>query len=238
MKSFKDLSLKLNEPTKIEVMEQQERMPENVPEEILETVNDNIPDYLINDPEVVGYHDDEQQKNIYYIATSGKLSLDGTTSILDLGCGRGDLYEFLKTYGVTYKYTGIDNTNTLILAGRTKYPDANLISATYHNLDNLIEYKSDWVFNVGNLNLNYGYASAEFSKFDELANLLEISMTVANIGVTFVLLEDNLGNESYISYPIHEVALLLKNRFPMYKYNINYSEIANVYVLNVLTDTW
>lgn len=47
-------------------------------------------------------------------------------SILDFGCGFGDMYGFAKKKGLKINYFGIDINKNLILEGKKAYPDANL----------------------------------------------------------------------------------------------------------------
>lgn len=51
---------------------------------------------------------------------------DLSSSILDIGCGYGDLYGYLRSIGWNGRYTGIDVNRDLIEEGRRKYPDADL----------------------------------------------------------------------------------------------------------------
>lgn len=46
-------------------------------------------------------------------------------SVLDLGCGFGDFYEYLKSCGLNVRYSGIDINPSLIEAAKKKYPDAD-----------------------------------------------------------------------------------------------------------------
>ncbi|MBD0370359.1 MAG: class I SAM-dependent methyltransferase [Pyrinomonadaceae bacterium] len=47
------------------------------------------------------------------------------SSVLDLGCGFGDFYAYLKRRGLDCSYTGYDINPTLIDVARGKYPEAN-----------------------------------------------------------------------------------------------------------------
>lgn len=49
-------------------------------------------------------------------------------SILDVGCGRGDLYGFMKSRGVECQYTGIDLVPGLIELASAKYPEAEFLN--------------------------------------------------------------------------------------------------------------
>lgn len=50
-----------------------------------------------------------------------------TASVLDVGCGFGDLYGFCQASGRSHwQYTGIDIVGELVDEGRRRYPDADL----------------------------------------------------------------------------------------------------------------
>jgi SAM-dependent methyltransferase len=49
-------------------------------------------------------------------------------SLLDFGCGKGDLYGFLRDRGVACAYTGVDGPPDLIALARSKHPDAEFIA--------------------------------------------------------------------------------------------------------------
>ena len=75
---------------------------------------DDDTEYIMNDPEMVGYDDKEQQRDIYDFATE---ELEGEESVLDFGCGREK--EFLLvdpgkilTYALN-KY-GLDTGNVIL----------------------------------------------------------------------------------------------------------------------------
>lgn len=47
-------------------------------------------------------------------------------SVLDFGCGFGDMYDYCRRVVPTTRYSGIDVNPALIAAGQKKYPDADL----------------------------------------------------------------------------------------------------------------
>jgi SAM-dependent methyltransferase len=49
------------------------------------------------------------------------------TSVLDVGCGLGDLYGYLRTTGVPVDYTGYDITPGLLQAARLRFPEGRFI---------------------------------------------------------------------------------------------------------------
>lgn len=50
-------------------------------------------------------------------------SLEGAT-ILDVGCGVGDFWAYLKTLGVRCEYVGVDVSSAMVERARAKFPDA------------------------------------------------------------------------------------------------------------------
>lgn len=50
-------------------------------------------------------------------------SIEGS-KILDYGCGKGDLYQFLKDRNISVDYTGFDINENLISLAKQKYPEA------------------------------------------------------------------------------------------------------------------
>jgi len=44
--------------------------------------------------------------------------------VLDYGCGKGDLYKFLKAKNITVSYKGFDINNNLISLAKSKFPEA------------------------------------------------------------------------------------------------------------------
>jgi SAM-dependent methyltransferase len=49
------------------------------------------------------------------------------TSVLDVGCGLGDLYGYLRSTGVNVQYTGYDITPALLEAARARFPKGRFI---------------------------------------------------------------------------------------------------------------
>ena len=66
----------------------------------------------------------EERRNIRYKVLTGIGDLRGK-KVLDLGCGFGDLWGYLKNTGVECNYTGFDINARLIEIAKEKYPKAN-----------------------------------------------------------------------------------------------------------------
>jgi SAM-dependent methyltransferase len=77
-------------------------------------------DYLMNSPQVVGYNSTSEQQ---YMFQNLILGLDSAAyTVLDIGCGRGDLYGFLSDLtGDVFGYNGIDMNPTMADIAKEKY---------------------------------------------------------------------------------------------------------------------
>ena len=63
-------------------------------------------------------------------------------SILDFGCGKGDLYGFFRDNDLSVSYCGIDVNENLIALARRKYPEARFMAT------DIDEYPFDLRFDV------------------------------------------------------------------------------------------
>ena len=72
-------------------------------------------------PEAVRWTRQGQEEHYRWLLDAGDLS---GTRILDFGCGKGDLYGFLRDHGVAVDYTGFDINGSLIALAREKFPGA------------------------------------------------------------------------------------------------------------------
>lgn len=72
-------------------------------------------------------------------------------TVLDYGCGTGDLYKFLKRRGVTVKYTGVDINENFINLAKNKYPECTfkVMSIDEEELEGFYDY----IFICGVFNL-------------------------------------------------------------------------------------
>lgn len=71
--------------------------------------------------------------------------------VLDFGCGKGDLYEFLKESGLSVDYTGLDINGNLIGLAREKFPGVRF---EVFDIDReRLEEDFDYVFLCGVFNL-------------------------------------------------------------------------------------
>lgn len=186
------------------VIEIPNQEPESIENLIVPETNST---YLIHDPEVVGYSTEEDQYNFYRLATSG-LDLNNST-VLDLGCGRGDLAKYLNDHFNNITYLGVDNNPILIEVGKEKYSDTvALIHSNWNDIAQIQQYlpQSNFSFNIFGISVKY-------EQFEDKMQLLESAIQSALLlsSVTiFILLTE--PSEDYNYYSPSEISKLLEGR--------------------------
>jgi 2-polyprenyl-3-methyl-5-hydroxy-6-metoxy-1,4-benzoquinol methylase len=80
------------------------------------------------DPQSLGWIPGTQEARFRVLTAIG--DLEGC-SVLDVGCGFGDLYEYLCRNGVNVDYTGVDLSPDLLEIARQRHPDVRFISADF-----------------------------------------------------------------------------------------------------------
>lgn len=104
---------------------------------------------LYEQPNIVGYNSRAEQAAVFGTVIPYRAALE-EESILDVGCGIGDLYayiiEYLSLYEDAVDYTGIDKNEKMIKYAKIKFPQ---ISNKFNNIlledNDLSEKKYDWV---------------------------------------------------------------------------------------------
>lgn len=186
-------------------------------------------DYLFHSPEVLGWLSIEEQQFLFDVITA---YISESDSILDVGCGRGDLYMYLaEKWNIdagAYNYTGIDYNPYMIDIGQQKYPNVNLIMADIYDnesLEAINNMSADWVVASGAFNYKvtedmYAYV------FKCIDNMLKY----ANKGVAINLMTDyyDATDEALVSQmfkydPVY-VFSVLSSRYPKTVTRMDYME--------------
>jgi len=80
-----------------------------------------------------------------------RIHLPPKSKVLDVGCGLGDLYMWLKKNKIEVDYLGIDITAKMILKAKKKYPEASFkicdLMDNPHSLDRVDFVLSSGIFN-------------------------------------------------------------------------------------------
>lgn len=131
-------------------------------------------------------------------------------SLLDVGCGLGDLWAYLCRRGIAVDYLGIDILEKMVQAARQRHPEARFEQADIFAADALPAAGYDVVFCSGALNLNLGN------------NRKFLPMAIARLGrltrqyLVFNLLHHRAagGMERYFYYDPEDVRSLLAGAWP------------------------
>tara|TARA_Y100000590_G_scaffold470057_2_gene661673 strand:+ start:9557 stop:10216 length:660 start_codon:yes stop_codon:yes gene_type:complete len=125
---------------------------------------------------------ERQRKKDLYLGENFFLArtLFENCTILDIGCAQGGLYKILKSYLKSFDYTGIDNSEEMILKAKKKYPKANFYLIKKNNFKKL-KKKYDIVIIYGVLHLT-----------SEWRQILKNSKNLFNNFLLFDLRETNL----------------------------------------------
>lgn len=75
-------------------------------------------------------------------------------SILDVGCGFGDIIPFISSKSTSFEYTGIDLTGEFTREAKKRYPDYKFVEGNYFKSP--LRKKFDIIICCGALNGNYG----------------------------------------------------------------------------------
>ncbi len=73
-------------------------------------------------------------------------------TVLDYGCGTGDLYRFLKRRGIEVQYTGLDMNPNFIDLARKKYPECEFRAGAVGEDGAVVEGFYDYIFICGVFN--------------------------------------------------------------------------------------
>ena len=136
------------------------------------------PSYLLNAPEIVGWLSTEEQHLLF---DAMLLFYQDTDSVLDVGCGRADLYGFLQSKSDIVNYKGIDLNSNLISLANVKYPTAAVESVDILSYNP--DYTFDWVMGSGLFNLNDHPNMVEYAK-----ECIDKMYRLSSKGVVFNLL--------------------------------------------------
>jgi SAM-dependent methyltransferase len=80
-------------------------------------------------------------------------------SVLDVGCGFGDIIPFISCKSTSFEYTGIDLTGEFSREAKKRYPDYTFLEGDYFK--NPLSKKFDIIICCGALNGNYGKRTLE-----------------------------------------------------------------------------
>lgn len=89
-------------------------------------------------------------------STAMKLGDFSNMKILDLGCGIGGFYQWLKDKNINVDYYGIDISPDFIEHCKEKYPEISSHFKVFDIISNDMAEKFDYIVAIGVLGLNFG----------------------------------------------------------------------------------
>jgi cyclopropane fatty-acyl-phospholipid synthase-like methyltransferase len=130
-------------------------------------------------------------------------------SILDIGCGTGDMVQYLSEHNMPVKYKGIDVNENYLQIAKKRYPNGDF------------QHSNGWGLPPNNY--DWAVASGIFTIVTNTTYLLWyvgfIMEKLVNKGFAFNLLTNN-PYEGLINYNPEEMKRQLVERFPDYKIEI------------------
>jgi SAM-dependent methyltransferase len=154
-----------------------------------------------------GWSDKSNQYKRFEVLT--KIGVKKNDTILDIGCGGGELVNYLKTKRLKVDYVGIDINPYYLQIARTRYPNNEFLSS---NGWDLTTQDYDWAIASGifTLETNITYI---------LWYIGFIMERLVRKGFAFNLL-NNKAPEGLVSYDPDAVKTAIEDRFPEYKVEI------------------
>ncbi len=139
-------------------------MEDNERESLIQRYSDRLKEFGYS-PKTLGWPKDRHR--LRYRILLEQWDLTGK-SILDFGCGFGDMYQEILKQEIDARYTGIDLNQDLIAEGKRVYPQARLMSGDF--LSDGLPETFDFVFSSGVHNLklhdNKRFIEDSFQFFD------------------------------------------------------------------------
>jgi len=113
-----------------------------------------------------------------------EIGVQSGDSVLDVGCGFGDMFGWWQRQGVHVEFTGIDLSPDLIAHGKTLFPEATLLTGELSDFD-LPPQCFDWAVLSGALN------EALFDEGEYARRTIKRMFGLCRKGVAFNLLNRN-----------------------------------------------
>lgn len=148
-------------------------MKESDKQKIIKRYNDRIEKFGNNISALAS--GTEERRNLRFRILT-EIGINEADSVLDLGCGYGDYYLYLKKRYKNFSYMGIDINQNLIDFARKRFEEVNF---KVLDIQNESPGRFDYVVSTSCFNLNLG----ETSNYDFIEDILKKSYNAANKGV-------------------------------------------------------
>jgi SAM-dependent methyltransferase len=128
-------------------------------------------------------------------------------SLLDVGCGLGDLLTYLDSLGLRVRYTGVDLLEKMVQAARSNHPGIDFVQGDIFQANPFEPESFDVVFCSGAFNLNLGNNEQFLPR--AVATMLELARQYA----VFNLLHSRAASQeqTYFYYHPDQVREMLRD---------------------------
>jgi len=183
-------------------------------------------DYMLNSPQAVGYNSTSEQQYMFQNLIMG---LDSTAyTVLDIGCGRGDLYGFLSQLSESvFGYNGIDMNPVMADLAKQKY-GLDIKIGMFETAD---LNAADWVVASG----YFTQRKCETEDADLLKLFADVDQmyALANRAVTFNMLSP-INNTIHEGFFYVHPGLIMDMLIEKYQYvNIRHNYSKDVYTVTI-----
>ena len=167
------------------------------------------------DHEKLGWESREAQYRRFEVVLD-KLGFHGM-SILDVGCGLGNMLDFCQKKNLSVFYTGVDILPDMIEHARKRHPDANWFCCDIFSENRLCSETYDLIYSSGIFNLDLG----NNNRF--LMDALELFLNLSKRYVCFNLLSDSSVDKEngYYYYSKDKVCDDILKKFTLKEHNLS-----------------
>jgi SAM-dependent methyltransferase len=184
------------------------------------------PDYMLYSPKPVGYHATAEQ---HYLFQNLLVGFNPSNNILDIGCGRADLCNFITNfYGEAAPYAGIDHNPIMADLAKQKY-GYDVITGAFETskLNN-----HDWIV-AGGL-FTQRRCNSEDADLVKLFDDVDRMYKLANSVVSFNLLSP-INNKLHEGFFYVHPGLVLDMLIEKYRYvTLRHNYSPDVYTVTIL----
>lgn len=182
-------------------------------------------DYMLYSPYPVGYNTTNEQ---VYLFQNLLVGYNPELSILDIGCGRADMANFIRNfYGSTSIYNGIDHNPVMSDIAKQKY-DIDIKTGAF---ENATLSKADWVVASGVFTQRR--CETEDADLQKLFKDIDQLYELANTTVAFNLLSP-IGNKHHEGFFYVHPGLIMDMLIEKYRFvTVRHNYSNDVYTVTI-----
>jgi SAM-dependent methyltransferase len=183
------------------------------------------PEYMLYSPKPVGYHTTSEQR---YLFQNLLVGFTPDQSILDVGCGRADMCDFIfDFFGTSAPYRGIDHNPIMADSAKQKYGYDIIVGA----FETTELPKSDWVV-AGGL-FTQRRCESEDDDLRKLFSDIQLLYDAASSAVSFNLLSP-INNTIHDGFFYVHPGLIMDMLLEKYRYvTVRHNYSNDVYTVTI-----